>query len=59
MKLREHFEYSIWLNPIPKIDWDFVWGNVTLRKVRDVFQMEDLTLDGLKNAVEYLSIQRN
>lgn len=57
-KLREHFSYSVWLNPIHHENWDFAWGNYTIRKVREVFHMEDLTLDGLKNAVEYLSVQR-
>jgi uncharacterized protein with von Willebrand factor type A (vWA) domain len=57
-KLRAHFKYSIWLNPIHRNDWDFAWGNYTIRKVCEVFHMEDLTLDGLKNAVEYLSVQR-
>jgi uncharacterized protein with von Willebrand factor type A (vWA) domain len=57
-RLREHFRYSVWLNPIPHEQWDFTWGNYTIRKVRELFHMEDLTLDGLKNAVEYLSIQR-
>jgi len=56
--LREHFRYSVWLNPIPHNRWDFAWGNYTIRKIREVFHMEDLTLDGLKNAVEYLSVQR-
>ncbi len=58
-KLCEHFRYCVWLNPIPHDQWDFAWGNYTIRKVREVIHMEDLTLDGLKNAVEYLSIQRN
>ncbi len=57
-RLREHFSYSIWLNPIPRADWNFTWGNLTIQKVGEVFHMEDLTLAGLKNAVEYLSIQR-
>jgi uncharacterized protein with von Willebrand factor type A (vWA) domain len=55
-QLREHFSYSVWLNPIHRENWDFAWGNYTIRKIREVFHMEDLTLDGLKNAVEYLSV---
>ena len=57
-EIREQFSYSFWLNPITKSDWDFAWGRQTIRKVGEVFHMEDLTLDGLKNAVEYLSIKR-
>ena len=57
-RLREHFPYSVWLNPISRDAWAFAWGSVTLRKIGEVFKMEDLTLEGLKNAVEYLSIKR-
>jgi uncharacterized protein with von Willebrand factor type A (vWA) domain len=57
-RLRTHFPYSVWLNPIPAERWDYTWGNYTIRKVSEVFHMEDLTLDGLKNTVEYLEIQR-
>jgi uncharacterized protein with von Willebrand factor type A (vWA) domain len=58
-KIREQFPYSIWLNPIHHEQWDFAYGRFTINKVREVFHMEDLTLDGLKNAVEYLGVQRN
>ena len=57
-KLREHFSYSVWLNPIHHEQWDYAWGSYTINKIRAVYHMEDLTVDGLKNAVEYLSIQR-
>lgn len=58
-RLREHFPYSIWLNPIPHEQWDFAYGRYTIQRIREVFHMEDLTLDGLKNTVEYLGVQRN
>jgi uncharacterized protein with von Willebrand factor type A (vWA) domain len=57
-KIRGHFPYSVWLNPIPKDDWDYAWGAFTIGKVRDVFHMEEMTLEGMKNSVEYLSQQK-
>ncbi|CAM2065108.1 hypothetical protein SCOR_07005 [Sulfidibacter corallicola] len=52
--LRDRFEYSVWLNPIPKEEWDITYGRITLEKIREVFFMEDLTLRGIKSAVAWL-----
>lgn len=46
------FPYSVWLNPIPKNYWQY--QSITLQTIGEIFHMEDLTLNGLKNAVEYL-----
>ena len=56
-RLRERFAHSIWLNPIPREHWDH--GAWTLRKIREVFPMEDLTLEGVKRAVTYLNKERD
>ena len=56
-RLRERFAHSIWLNPIPRERWDH--GAWTLRKIREVFPMEDLTLEGVKRAVTYLNKERD
>lgn len=53
-RLRDRFRHSVWLNPIPKTDWGSSYGRYTLHKIREVFRMEDLTLGGIKRAVEYL-----
>ncbi len=52
-KIAEHFKCSVWLNPIPKFKWKS--QSPTIESVARVFHMEDLTLDGIKNAVEYLN----
>lgn len=52
--LRKRFEYMVWLNPILKEDWEGSYGAWTLHKIREVLQMEDLTLRGIKSAVNYL-----
>jgi uncharacterized protein with von Willebrand factor type A (vWA) domain len=53
-RLRDRFRHSVWLNPIPKESWRDAYGNLTLHKIAEVFQMEDLTLGGIKRAVELL-----
>jgi len=53
-RLRDRFRHSVWLNPIPKESWRGTYGNFTLHKIGEVFPMEDLTLGGIKRAVETL-----
>jgi len=54
-KLRDRFRHAVWLNPIPKETWREAYGRTTIRRIGDVFRMEDLTLGGIKRAVEYLN----
>jgi uncharacterized protein len=53
-RLRDRFRHSVWLNPIPKESWRDAYGNFTLHRIAEVFPMEDLTLGGIKRAVETL-----
>lgn len=52
--LRNHFEYSVWLNPISKKYWEWTDGRFTLKKIAEIFPMEELTVDGLQNAINKL-----
>ena len=54
-RLRDRFRHAVWLNPIPKEDWDHAYGRMTIRQIGEVFRMEDLTLGGIKRAVHWLS----
>lgn len=54
-RLRTRFRHAVWLNPIPKDSWPEAYGRHTIEKIGEVFHMEDLTLGGIKRAVEYLS----
>jgi uncharacterized protein len=54
-ELKNAFPISIWLNPISKDRWDS--ESPTIRHIQRIFQMEDLTLGGVKNAVNYLNIR--
>jgi len=50
-RIKEKFKDAIWLNPLPRRSWDYVHS---IRMVRDVFPMFELTLDGLDEGVKYL-----
>ncbi len=50
-RFKEKFKDAIWLNPLPKRSWEYVHS---VRMVRDVFPMFELTLDGLDEGVKYL-----
>jgi uncharacterized protein with von Willebrand factor type A (vWA) domain len=47
----------VWLNTIPEADWDRAYGSVTIRKVREVFPMFELTVDGLTAATRKLMVR--
>jgi uncharacterized protein with von Willebrand factor type A (vWA) domain len=47
----------VWLNTIPEPDWDRTYGSVTIRKVREVFPMFELTVDGLTAATRKLMVR--
>ncbi len=50
-RFKEKFTDAIWLNPIPRRSWDYVQ---TIRSIRSLFPMFDLTLDGIDEGVKYL-----
>ncbi|HEY2294932.1 MAG TPA: VWA containing CoxE family protein, partial [Thermoanaerobaculia bacterium] len=54
-RLRDRFRHAVWLNPIPKELWPDTYGRTTIRKIGEVFPMEDLTLGGIKRAVARLT----
>jgi uncharacterized protein len=56
-RLRRHFDHSVWLNTIPAADWERAYGSVTIRKVREVFPMFELTVDGLTAATKKLMVR--
>jgi len=49
--LAETFRHSIWMNPVPSEMWHYTR---TTLMIKDVFQMFELTLDGLEKAVTHL-----
>lgn len=53
-RIRKHFEYSVWLNPLPKKHWGWSEGAYTIGQIREVFPMEELTVEGLEAAIKKL-----
>jgi len=57
-KLARHFDHAVWLNPIPEREWSRMYGQYTMEKVREVFPMYELSVDGLTAAVKKLMVKR-
>lgn len=49
--LADTFRHSLWLNPAPVSEWNYVWS---INAIREIFPMFPLTLDGLDQAVSCL-----
>lgn len=54
-KIRERFSASIWLNPVNRELWTTTHGAWTIRQIGQIIPMEDLTLGGIRRAVEWLN----
>ena len=54
-RLNDHFTHSVWLNPFGD---ERYWINITVDKIRKIFPMYPLTLDGLSQAVKKLVVKR-
>lgn len=54
--IAETFNHSVWLNPVPAQQWNYT---ATIRYIREIFPMFELTLDGLEAAVNYLMRKHN
>jgi uncharacterized protein with von Willebrand factor type A (vWA) domain len=53
IQIRNHFVHSVWLNPIPEGRWH--QESQTIDQIGEIFPMEDLTLAGIRRAVESLN----
>jgi len=53
--LNQTFPHSAWLNPKLKEEWRYTAGSYTIARIREVFPMFDLTLEGLEKAVNHLT----
>jgi uncharacterized protein with von Willebrand factor type A (vWA) domain len=49
-ELAQRFPKSIWLNPMPKMDWQ----HLTIKEINGIFKMYTLSVDGLSEAVKFL-----
>jgi uncharacterized protein len=53
-RLRQRFDYSVWLNPIPARYWDWTEGAFTIKTIGKVFPMDELTVEGLERSISKL-----
>jgi uncharacterized protein with von Willebrand factor type A (vWA) domain len=53
-KMREKYHNSIWLNPIKKDEWKYSIGAYTIKAIKDIFPMFDLTLNGIDEGIKKL-----
>ena len=53
-RFKQHFESSVWLNPIPARYWEITEGSVTIKMLQEIFPMFELTVEGLDMAVKKL-----
>jgi uncharacterized protein with von Willebrand factor type A (vWA) domain len=51
MRIQDHFERAVWLNPDPPSDWHLTH---TTRVIQSIFPMFALSLDGIQDAVTAL-----
>ena len=53
-KIKKKYRKSVWLNPIPKEEWERLYGGKTIQAIKDVYPMFELTVNGLGNAITNL-----
>ncbi len=51
MRIQDHFQRVVWLNPDPPTDWDYTR---TTKVIKGIFPMLPLSLDGIQDAVTTL-----
>jgi len=56
-KFKKKYKKIIWLNPIQKSDWEYVYGAHTLQLIGELFLMFELTLDGLEAGIKKLLVK--
>lgn len=53
--LRDRFRHSVWLNPLNESEWRNPFSASTVTAIAKVFPMFDITLDGIRRAVEKIN----
>jgi uncharacterized protein len=53
-QLANHFSHVVWVNPIRAHQWGMAHGRYTIRQIRSILPMVDLTLTGIEQAVGLL-----
>jgi uncharacterized protein with von Willebrand factor type A (vWA) domain len=57
-RIARKFPHNVWLNPSSEKYWEYSYGAKTLKMVREIFPMYELTLDGLDQAIKRLMVRK-
>ncbi|MDD4122213.1 MAG: VWA domain-containing protein [Eubacteriales bacterium] len=58
MRFKKKYPKHIWLNPIPESEWEYTYGYITIEKIKEIFPMFELTIDGLDAGIKKLLVSR-
>lgn len=56
--LRQSYPHSVWLNPIAQRYWEYTDGWWSIAKIREIFPMFELTVEGLDQGIKKLRAAR-
>lgn len=56
-KFKRRYKKQIWLNPIDKSSWEWIYGAKTIHDIGELFPMFELTLDGLEAGIKKLLVK--
>ncbi|MDP7033273.1 MAG: VWA domain-containing protein [Planctomycetota bacterium] len=57
-QITKRFDKTAWINPVPRNRWTRAYGMYTITQIGALFPMFDLTLGGLEEAVEHLTVKK-
>lgn len=57
-RFKKKYPKHIWLNPIPEQEWEYIYGSKTIMKIRELFPMYELTIDGLEAGIKKLLVSK-
>lgn len=56
-KFKRRYKKQVWLNPVDKRTWEWMYGSKTINAISEVFPMFELTLDGLEAGIKKLLVK--
>ncbi|MGI5823002.1 MAG: vWA domain-containing protein [Dethiobacteria bacterium] len=56
-RIAAHFHHAIWLNPILEEYWEWTEGYYTIARIKEIFPMFELTVEGLDQAIKKLKVK--
>lgn len=57
-RVKDKYNYHIWLNPISEANWNRAYGYITINAIRDIYPMFELSIDGIEQGIKRLLVSR-